>query len=197
MVGVAAAGTGQAELLVTGMAGLVAGAMSMAAGEYVSVRSQADTEHADVGRERAELAAQPDLERQELASIYVARGLAPDLAARVAEQLMAHDALSAHTRDELGISPGGTARPVQASVTSAASFAAGSAFPVLTALVVSPSMVLPMVAGASLVLLAALGALAARVGRAPVLRASIRVAVLVGLVMSVTAGIGRLFGAVV
>jgi vacuolar iron transporter family protein len=96
MVGVAAAGTGQAELLVTGMAGLVAGAMSMAAGEYVSVRSQADTEHADVGRERAELAAQPDLERQELASIYVARGLAPDLAARVAEQLMAHDALSTH-----------------------------------------------------------------------------------------------------
>jgi VIT1/CCC1 family predicted Fe2+/Mn2+ transporter len=107
MVGVAAAGTGRAELLVTGIEGLVAGAMSMAAGEYVSVRSQSDTEHADLGRERAELAAQPDLEKQELASIYVARGLAPDLARRVAEQLMAHDALGAHARDELGVSPVG------------------------------------------------------------------------------------------
>jgi VIT1/CCC1 family predicted Fe2+/Mn2+ transporter len=197
MVGVAAAGTGRAELLVTGIEGLVAGAMSMAAGEYVSVRSQSDTEHADVGRERAELAAEPVLEKRELASIYVARGLAPELAARVAEQLMAHDALGAHARDELGISPGGTARPVQASVTSAASFAAGSAFPLLTAVAVPASLVLPLVAGASLVLLAALGALAARVGRAPVLRASIRVAVLGALAMGVTAGIGRLFGAVI
>ena len=174
MVGVAAAGTGRGELLVTGIAGLVAGAMSMAAGEYVSVRSQADTEDADMSRERAELAAQPALEKQELASIYVARGLAPDLATRVAEQLMAHDALAAHARDELGISPGGTARPVQASVTSAASFAAGSAFPLVMALAVPARLVLPILAAASVALLAALGALA----------------------MAVTAGVGRLFGAV-
>jgi vacuolar iron transporter family protein len=149
------------------------------------------------GRERAELAAQPALERQELASIYVARGLTPDLAARVAEQLKAHDALGAHARDELGISTAGTARPVQASLTSAASFAAGSALPLLTALVVPAPLVVPILAAASVVMLAALGALAARVGRAPVPRASIRVAVLGALAMGVTAGIGRLFGAVV
>jgi VIT1/CCC1 family predicted Fe2+/Mn2+ transporter len=197
MVGVAAAGTARGELLVTGIAGLVAGAMSMAAGEYVSVRSQADTEHADVGRERAELASEPALEKQELASIYVARGLSPDLAERVAEQLMTHDALGAHARDELGISVAGTARPVQASVTSAASFALGSAFPLLTALVVPSALVLPILTGASVLMLAALGALAARAGRAPVVRASIRVAVLGALAMAVTAGVGRLFGAVV
>ena len=143
MVGVAAAGTGRGELLVTGIAGLVAGAMSMAAGEYVSVRSQSDTEHADLSRERAELTTQPALEKQELASIYVARGLKPELAARVAEQLMAHDALGAHARDELGISPQGSARPVQASFTSAASFAAGSALPILTALAVPGPRVVP------------------------------------------------------
>jgi VIT1/CCC1 family predicted Fe2+/Mn2+ transporter len=196
MVGVAAASTGHAELLVAGMAGLVAGAMSMAAGEYVSVRSQSDTERADLARERAELAAQPDLEKQELASIYVARGLAPELAAQVAEQLMAHDALGAHARDEIGMSVAGSARPVQAALTSAASFAVGAALPLLTAVVVPVRLVLPLVAGASLVLLAALGALAAHSGRAPALRASVRVAVLGALAMGVTAGIGRLFGAV-
>ena len=197
MVGVAAAGTGRGELLVTGIAGLVAGAMSMAAGEYVSVRSQADTERADVRRERAELASQPALEKQELASIYVARGLSPDLAERVAEQLMTHDALGAHARDELGISAEGTARPVQASLTSAASFAGGSAFPLLTALVIPSTFVLPILTGASVLMLAVLGALAARAGRAPVVPASIRVAVLGALAMAVTAGVGRLFGAVV
>jgi vacuolar iron transporter family protein len=197
MVGVAAAGTGRGELLVTGIAGLVAGAMSMAAGEYVSVRSQADTERADMRRERAELAAQPALEEKELASIYVARGLTPELAKRVAEQLMAHDALAAHARDELGISPEGNARPVQASLTSAASFAAGSGCPLLIALVVPPRLMLPILPAASVALLAVLGGLAARVGRAPVLAASIRVAVLGALAMAVTAGIGRLFGAVI
>ncbi|HUM11594.1 MAG TPA: VIT family protein [Myxococcaceae bacterium] len=197
MVGVAAAGAGRGELLVTGVAGLVAGAMSMAAGEYVSVRSQADTEHADMSRERAELAAQPAAEKQELASIYVARGLSPDLAKRVAEQLMAHDALGAHARDELGISPEGNARPVQAALTSAASFAAGSACPLLIALIVPPRWVLPVLPAASVALLAVLGGLAARVGRAPVLPAAIRVAVLGALAMAVTAGIGRLFGAVI
>jgi VIT1/CCC1 family predicted Fe2+/Mn2+ transporter len=197
MVGVAAAGTGRGELLVTGIAGLVAGAMSMAAGEYVSVRSQSDTEHADLSRERAELATQPALEKQELASIYVARGLKPELAARVAEQLMAHDALGAHARDELGISPQGNARPVQASFTSAASFAAGSALPILTALAVPGPRVVPILIAASVVMLAVLGALAARVGRAAVLPASIRVAVLGAMAMAVTAGVGRLFGAVV
>ncbi|HVP61599.1 MAG TPA: VIT family protein [Myxococcaceae bacterium] len=196
MVGVAAAGASRGELLVTGMAGLVAGAMSMAAGEYVSVRSQADAERADIRRERAELAAQPAAEKQELASIYVARGLTPDLAKRVAEQLMAHDALAAHARDELGISPAGTARPVQAALTSAASFAAGSAFPVLLAVVVPSRLVLPVLTVASVALLAVLGGLAAWVGRAPVLPAMIRVAVLGALAMAVTAGVGRLFGAV-
>lgn len=197
MVGVAAAGTGRGELLVTGIAGLVAGAMSMAAGEYVSVRSQSDTEHADLGREQAELAAQPALERQELASIYVARGLKPDLAARVAEQLMAQDALAAHARDELGISPEGNARPVQASFTSAASFAVGSAVPILTALAVPGPRVVPILIATSVLMLAALGALAARVGRAPVVGASIRVAFLGAMAMAVTAGVGRLFGAVI
>ncbi len=197
MVGVAAAGSSRGQLLVTGMAGLVAGAMSMAAGEYVSVRSQADTEDADLRRELAELAAAARLERKELAAIYVKRGLQPELAARVAEQLMAHDALGAHARDELGISAQGSARPVQASFTSAASFAAGSALPLLTALAVPGPRVVPVLIAASVLMLAALGALAARVGRAPVLPASIRVAVLGALAMAVTAGVGRLFGAVV
>jgi VIT1/CCC1 family predicted Fe2+/Mn2+ transporter len=196
MVGVAAASAGRSDLLLTGMAGLVAGAMSMAAGEYVSVRSQSDTEKADLARESAELAAQPTLEKQELASIYEARGLAPALAAQVAEQLMAHDALGAHARDELGVSPAGTARPLQAALTSAASFAVGAALPLLTAVVVPVTLVLPLVAGSSVVLLAALGALAARSGRAPVLRASARVAIFGALAMGVTAGVGRLFGAV-
>lgn len=197
MVGVAAAGTGHGGLLVTGMAGLVAGSMSMAAGEYVSVRSQADTEHADLARERAELASQPSLEKQELASIYAARGLAPELATQVAEQLMAHDALAAHARDELGMSTTLTARPLQAALTSAASFGVGAALPVLMALAVPAGMVLPLVTGGSLLLLAGLGALAASTGGAPVFRASVRVAVLGALAMGLTAGVGRMFGAAV
>ena len=196
MVGVAAASAGHAELLVAGVAGLVAGAMSMAAGEYVSVRSQSDTEKADLARERAELAAHPLHEKQELASIYVSRGLTPQLAAQVAEQLTAHDALGAHARDELGVTAAGTARPVQAATTSAASFAVGAALPLLTAVVVPVRLVLPVVAGASVLLLGALGALAARTGGAPVLRASVRVALLGALAMALTAGVGKLFGAV-
>ncbi len=197
MVGVAAAGTGHGGLLVTGMAGLVAGSMSMAAGEYVSVRSQADTEQADLARERAELASQPSLEKQELASIYAARGLAPELAAQVAEQLMAHDALAAHARDELGMSTTLTARPLQAALTSAASFGVGAALPVLMSVAVPAGMVLPLVTVGSLLLLAGLGALAASTGGAPVLRASVRVAILGALAMGLTAGVGRAFGAAV
>jgi len=197
MVGVAAAGTGHGGLLVTGMAGLVAGSMSMAAGEYVSVRSQADTEQADLARERAELASQPGLEKQELAGIYAARGLSPELAAAVAEQLMAHDALAAHARDELGMSEARAARPVQAALTSAASFGVGAAVPVLMAVAVPTGLVLPVVAVGSLVLLAVLGAVAASAGGARVVRASVRVAVLGALAMALTAGVGRVFGALV
>jgi VIT1/CCC1 family predicted Fe2+/Mn2+ transporter len=188
IVGVAAADAGRSEMLIAGVAGLVAGAMSMAAGEYVSVSSQADTERADVARERAELATQPEFEKQELAEIYVGRGLTPALAAQVAEQLMEHDALGAHSRDELGISDTVTARPVQAGLTSAASFAAGAVLPLLTSLVV---------AGTSLLFLAALGALSARTGGAPVLKASLRVVFWGALAMAVTAAVGRLFGTVV
>jgi vacuolar iron transporter family protein len=192
---VAAANSGPGELLVVGGAGLMAGAMSMAAGEYVSVSSQSDTERADLARERAELASQPALETQELSSIYVGRGLTPELAAEVARQLMAHDALGAHARDELGISGPVSARPVQAALTSAASFAVGAALPLLTALAAPARQVVPLVAGTSLVFLVALGALAARTGGAPVLKAALRVGLLGALAMGVTAGVGRLFGA--
>jgi VIT1/CCC1 family predicted Fe2+/Mn2+ transporter len=197
IVGVAAANAGRTEMLLAGVAGLVAGAMSMAAGEYVSVSSQADTERADVARERHELAAQPEFERRELAAIYVARGLTPDLATQVAEQLMAHDALGAHSRDELGISDAVSARPVQAGLTSAATFAVGAALPLITSLVAPATHVVSMVAGTSLVFLTALGALSARTGGAPVLRASARVAFWGALAMALTAGVGRLFGTVV
>src|SRR5512132_2877650 len=147
IVGVAAADAGRGEILLTGVAGLVAGAMSMAAGEYVSVSSQADTEQADVARERDELAAQPEFERRELAGIYVARGLTPELATQVAQQLTAHDALSAHSRDELGLSEAVGARPVQAGLTSAATFAVGAALPLLTSHVAPAPHVVPVVAG--------------------------------------------------
>lgn len=197
IVGVAAAGAGHSEMLVAGMAGLMAGAMSMAAGEYVSVSSQSDTEQADLARERGELATQPDFERQELASIYEGRGLTPELATRVAQQLMAHDALGAHARDELGVSAAVSARPVQAGLTSAATFAVGAALPLLTALVAPAEQVVPLVAGTSLVFLTTLGALSARTGRAPVLKASMRVAFWGALAMALTAGVGRLFGTVV
>jgi VIT1/CCC1 family predicted Fe2+/Mn2+ transporter len=194
MVGVAAANVGRNELLVAGVAGLVAGAMSMAAGEYVSVSSQADTEQADLKRERAELKAQPVHEHQELAAIYIKRGLSSELAVQVAQQLMAHDALGAHARDELGISKTLTARPVQAALTSALTFAAGAAMPLLAAWAAPPVLLLPVVAGVSLVVLTALGALAARTGGAPILRASLRVVFWGALAMGLTAGVGKLFG---
>ena len=197
IVGVAAANAGRSEMLLAGVAGLVAGAMSMAAGEYVSVSSQADTERADVGRERDELAAQPEFERRELAEIYVARGLDPDLARQVAEQLMAHDALGAHSRDELGISDVVSARPVQAGLTSAASFAVGAALPLMVSLVAPAAHVVLTVSGTSLVFLTALGALSASTGGAPVVRGSVRVAFWGALAMGLTALVGRLFGTVV
>jgi VIT1/CCC1 family predicted Fe2+/Mn2+ transporter len=197
IVGVAAANAGRSEILVAGVAGLVAGAMSMAAGEYVSVSSQADTERADVARERDELATQPEFEKRELAEIYVARGLTPELAGLVARQLMAHDALGAHSRDELGMSDTVSARPVQAGLTSAASFAGGAALPLLASLVAPAPQVGSVVAGTSLVFLVALGALSARTGGAPMLKASVRVAFWGVLAMGITAAVGRLFGTVV
>lgn len=197
LVGVAAANVARGELLLAGVAGLVAGAMSMAAGEYVSVSSQSDTERADLARERAELKAQPESEHKELAAIYVNRGLAPELAQQVAEQLMNHDALGAHARDELGISEVLSANPVQAALTSAATFAVGAALPLLAAVVAPAALLVPVVAGTSLVVLTALGALAARTGGAPVLRASLRVVFWGALAMGLTAGAGKLFGAVV
>jgi VIT1/CCC1 family predicted Fe2+/Mn2+ transporter len=197
IVGVAAASGGRSEVLVAGVAGMVAGAMSMAAGEYVSVSSQFDTERADVAREREELTAQPEFERRELAGIYVARGLTPELATQVAEQLMAHDALAAHSRDELGLSEAVSARPVQAGLTSAATFAVGAALPLLTSLVAPAPQMVPVVAGTSLVFLIALGALSARTGGAPIARAASRVGFWGALAMGLTAVVGRLFGTVV
>ncbi len=197
IVGVAAANAGRSEMLLAGIAGLVAGAMSMAAGEYVSVSSQADTERADLERERAELAAQPEFERRELAAIYVARGLTPDLAAQVADQLMARDALAAHLRDELGVSDVVRARPVQAGLTSAATFAVGAALPLLAALAVPVGYVVPVVSATSLVFLTALGAVSAWTGGAPVFRAAARVAFWGALAMGITAGVGRLVGTIV
>ncbi len=194
MLGVAAANVARGELLVAGVAGLVAGAMSMAAGEYVSVSSQADTEQADLAREGAELKTQPEHEHQELAAIYVKRGLAPELAVQVARQLMVHDALGAHARDELGISETLNANPVQAAFTSAATFAAGASLPLLAAVAAPASLLVPVVAGTSLLVLTALGALAARAGGAPVLRASLRVVFWGALAMGLTAGAGMMFG---
>ena len=194
IVGVAASNAGRSEMLVAGVAGLVAGAMSMAAGEYVSVSSQADTERADVARERGELATQPEFERRELAAIYVARGLTPTLAAEVADQLMAHDALGAHARDELGMSEVVSARPVQAGLTSAASFAGGAALPLIILLLSPASYVARVVAGTSLLCLTVLGAVSARTGGAPAGKASLRVAFWGALAMGVTAAAGRLFG---
>lgn len=197
MVGVAAASADRAELLTAGVAALVAGAMSMAAGEYVSVSSQSDTEQADLARERAELATQSEAEHRELAAIYVNRGLTPELAREVARQLMAHDALGAHARDELGISAELSARPVQAALTSAATFSAGAALPLLTAIATPTAHVAPVVAASSLLCLTALGALSARAGHAPVLAASARVAFWGTLAMGLTAVVGKLFGTIV
>ncbi|HET7468244.1 MAG TPA: VIT family protein [Gemmatimonadales bacterium] len=194
ILGVAAAEPTRSSVLVAGVAGLVAGAMSMAAGEYVSVSSQADTERADLARERAELAADAPAEREELAKIYMERGLVPDLAYQVADQLMAHDALGAHARDELGISAALQARPVQAAFTSALTFAAGAALPLLLVLVVPEGRVVPAVAGISLICLAVLGGLAAQAGGARVLVAALRVVFWGALAMGLTAGIGKVFG---
>lgn len=194
IVGVAASAAQTSEILVAGSAGLVAGAMSMAAGEYVSVSSQADTEQADLARERQELADDPAAEREELARIYVDRGLDHALALQVAEQLMAEDALGAHARDELGISEVTTARPVQAALTSAATFSAGAALPLATAALSPGNLAVYTVSGASLVFLAVLGALGAKAGGAPIARATVRVTFWGVLAMAVTAGIGSLVG---
>lgn len=197
IVGVAAASADRPEVLVAGVAGLVAGAMSMAAGEYVSVSSQSDTETADLTRERGELATQPEAEREELAGLYRSRGLDPETALKVADQLMAHDALGAHARDELGISEITAARPVQAALTSAATFTAGAAAPLLLA-AAAPLAHLPvLVSAGSLVGLAVLGAIGARAGGAPPLKAALRVTFWGALAMALTAGIGRLVGAAV
>ncbi len=197
VVGVAAASTGRSEVLVAGVAGLVAGAMSMAAGEYVSVSSQADTEAADLTRERTELATMPEFELNELTAIYVQRGLEPVLARQVAEQLMAKDALAAHARDELGISEITTARPVQAAFASAATFAVGAALPLLVVLLSPAAGLVYTVSITSLFFLALLGVLAARAGGAPPLKAALRVTFWGALAMGLTAVVGALFGTVV
>jgi vacuolar iron transporter family protein len=195
VVGVAAASSSHSSILVTGVAGLVAGAMSMAAGEYVSVHSQADTEKADLARERIELETTPAAELRELTAIYVGRGLDYKLAAQVAEQLMQHDALGAHARDELGISDALSARPVQAALASAASFGIGAALPLaVTALVPGQGLIL-WVSGTSLVFLALLGAIAAQAGGANPLTGASRVSFWGALAMAITAGVGTLFGA--
>jgi VIT1/CCC1 family predicted Fe2+/Mn2+ transporter len=197
VVGVAAASASHGSILLTGIAGLVAGAMSMAAGEYVSVHSQSDTEKADLSRERAELEADPAAEQRELTAIYVARGIEPALAQQVAEQLMKHDALGAHARDELGISETLSARPIQAALASAASFAVGAALPLAVTAMAPGTSLIAWVSGTSLFFLAALGALAARVGGAGALTGAWRVTFWGALAMAITAGVGALFGAVV
>lgn len=194
IVGVAAANADRPAVLVAGVAGLVAGAMSMAAGEYVSVSSQSDTEKADIARETRELETDPEFEREELAGIYVARGLEPALARQVADQLMAKDAIGAHARDELGISEVTTARPVQAALTSAATFAAGAALPLLTVLAAPQDMMVPAVSAAAIFFLAVLGAVGARAGGARLLRPVARVVFWGALALAVTAGIGAVFG---
>lgn len=194
IVGVAAAAGKPSEILVAGVAGLVAGAMSMAAGEYVSVSSQADTENADLARERIELATDPAAEARELAAIYMKRGLDPETAARVAEQLMAKDALGAHAHDELGISQMTAARPIQAARTSAATFTAGAAAPLLIAALAPLSRVTPLVSIGSLIFLAVLGAIGSAAGGAPVFKGALRVTFWGALAMAATAGIGALVG---
>lgn len=197
VVGVAAAHSTTSDILIAGVAGLVAGAMSMAAGEYVSVSSQADTERADLNRERTELATDVEFERNELAAIYIGRGLDEALARQVAEQLMAHDALGAHARDELGISELTTARPVQAAFASAATFTVGAILPLLTVLVTPGPALIPVVVVTSILCLGLLGGLGAHAGGAPVVKAALRVTFWGALAMALTAGVGAMFGAVV
>ena len=197
ILGVASAAASNADILLTGVAGLVAGAMSMAAGEYVSVSSQADTEHADLAREKRELADDPGFETEELAQLYVARGVEVGLAREVAKQLMAKDALAAHARDELGISSISTARPVQAALASAATFSVGAAAPLVLVLVSPSSVLIPVVAVGSLLFLAILGAVGARAGGAGLLKPTVRVTFWGAFAMGLTAGIGAVFGKVV
>ena len=197
VLGVAAAHATHSNVVVAGVAGLVAGAMSMAAGEYVSVHSQADTEQAELERERTELKADDKGEHEELMEIYVGRGLDPALAAQVAAQLMAHDALGAHARDELGISETHSARPMQAAFTSACSFAVGAAMPLLVTAIAPEASLIPLVSGTSLAFLALLGGMAARVGGARVTVGAMRVTFWGALAMGLTAGVGALFGTVV
>ena len=197
VVGIAASGAGRQSILVGGMAGLVAGALSMAAGEYVSVSSQEDTERADLAREQAELTNEPEAEERELAGIYVQRGVEPELARTVAQQLMAHDALGAHARDELGLSEILAARPLQAALASAATFAAGAAVPILTILLTPIHVAAFVVAAVSLLCLSALGGLAARAGGAPGWIGMARVTFWGAAAMVLTAGVGKLFGTTV
>jgi VIT1/CCC1 family predicted Fe2+/Mn2+ transporter len=192
IVGVASAAASRQEILVAGVAGVVAGALSMAAGEYVSVSSQGDTERADLNRERGELATQPKAEEDELTAIYVRRGLEPDLARIVARQLMAKDALAAHARDELGLTEELAARPLQAALASAATFAVGAAVPILTIVLAPPSTI--VVSAVSLLCLVSLGAIAAQAGGAPALVGAARVGFWGALAMAATAGVGKLFG---
>lgn len=195
VVGVAAAHSGANDVLVAGVAGLVAGAMSMAAGEYVSVSSQADTEKSDLDRERRELAADREFELDELTVVYVSRGVEPSLARQVASQMMTHDALTAHARDELGISDLSTAKPIQAAFASAGTFAVGAALPLISTLLAPSSLLIPVVITTSIVFLALLGGFGAHAGGAPVVKAAIRVTFWGVLAMALTAGAGALFGA--
>lgn len=196
VIGVATAGAARSAVLIAGTAGLVAGAMSMAAGEYVSVSSQSDAERSDLARERKELETDVEAEHRELAAIYVGRGLDPALAKQVSDQLMAHDALGAHARDELGISEFAQPRPVQAAIASALSFAIGATLPLLTVIAVPHSMMLPLVATLSLAFLATLGGIAAKVGGARVSTGAIRVTFWGALAMALTAAVGSLFGVI-
>lgn len=197
IIGVAAAHTAHADILLAGVAGLVAGAMSMAAGEYVSVSSQSDTENADLELEKRSLIDNEEFERGELATIYEKRGLDPDLAKQVAEQLMAHDALGAHARDELGIFESVRARPIQAAFSSAGTFTIGAALPLVAAWATPGTLLIPVVAGLSLVFLAALGGLAARTGGAPIIIGAVRVTFWGTLAMALTAVVGRVVGVAV
>ena len=197
ILGVAAAAAAKSDILLAGVAGLVAGAMSMAAGEYVSVSSQSDTEQADLARERRELSEDPEFEKEELAQIYVARGVEPQLARQVALQLMAKDALGAHARDELGISEITSARPIQAALTSAATFSVGAAAPLVLVLLSPSTLLMPIVSAGSLLFLALLGFLGAKTGGAEILKPIVRVTFWGALAMAVTAGIGAIVGTAV
>lgn len=197
ILGVAAASASRESVLLTGLAGLIAGSLSMAAGEYVSVSSQSDAETADLAREKRELADDPDFEHRELAAIYVKRGLSPEIARTVADQLMSKDALAAHAHDELGISEATTARPVQAAIASAASFAIGAALPMAMVMVTPTGVLTPVVGATSLVFLAVLGAVGAKAGGSNIPRAMIRVTFWGAFAMGATAAVGALFGATV